>query len=367
MSRPGLRGPETRGYTRVMRAAFALLMTLAALFAPAAARAQDKEDRLVLAQRVDCRAKGAAEDARVPKNSVLLVFDPGGLSADEAWIMKDRAGIVAAVDQLLSFYGIEAVRAREYSMDDAARLNRDDGTFHDVALDYANGSFLVKVTGTCPTAGNTNGFPVCNDKNCPRDDQVYGPELRHYTDDSCVRPVAASTAYFPDHPAARARAYMSAIIVHEFIHAAHQRVLGDLLASEPSTPPKACPAEIPLRKAIELSRRLRAELGLPSRAMHMAHGLMTAGEDLDGDPAWEAGGGTPNMGQCLGDPAVPAALFNDLRTLASSRTLCTEKKVPIGEFFSVPAKNLAYINRHLTKAAAGCHSACYYRVEKAPR
>jgi hypothetical protein len=353
-----------------MRIAPLLLAALCLPLAPRPARAQAKADRLVLVERVDCRAKAAPEVSGTPKNAILIDFDETALSADEAWISRDKAGIIAAVNQLLSFYEIGAVRAREFSAQEAhQRFFSDNGAEHDVALGYWNNSFLVEVTNSCPYSGNTNGFPVCDEKDCSKDDQVYGPELRHYADYSCVQRVSASPSYFPGpHGERRARAYMAAIIVHEFIHAAHTRVIGDLLASEPASPPKACPVEIPLATAVKVSHALREKLGLPAKAMHMKHGLMTAGEDLNGDPASEAGGFTPNMGQCLSDPKVPAALFQDLRALASSSVLCTEKAEPVFKFFQVAPVNLAYINRHLSKAAAaGCHSACYYRLQKAAR
>lgn len=341
------------------------LLALAVLLCAMSARAQEKTDKLVFSQRVDCRGTDAASEAGIPKNSVLLAFDSKNLAAAEDWIVKDKPAMIRAVNQLLSVYGIDSVRAREFPMDAANKIFASG--MGDVQLDYSANSFLVRVTNECPTQGNTNSYPVCMASECGTNNEVYGPELRHYAADSCVQGIS----YMPDEVpksqrVPRLRAYLAAIIVHEVIHAAHARVLGDLLAGEPSKPPKACAAELDLATAISVTRKMRSEMGIACGAMHMSDGLMVAGISFHGDPCDAAGGGTPNLGQCVSDTKVPAGLFEDLGVFARSGFACTEKKVPIRDFFAVPAKNLALINRHLGKAAAaGCHSACYYRVVKA--
>lgn len=299
---------------------------------------------------VDCSEAAAAKIERLPRDSYLIAFN-----ADLPWLNSERASVIVNVNGLLEHYGFP-VTAREITLAEAKRIK--DLPMADVALVYRANSYLATVGAMADhvTLGGTDVHAV-------RRDAILGMVVLGPTKHSHIERIAVNPAHQlsdPQVPARRKRALLAVILVHEFVHAAHNRLLGSLVSGDPA--PGLKPRRlVPIQTAVDATMKAYDMLAISRNSGHMAEGLLAAGGEHSADPKAVFGGSSEDMLHCLTDGRVPEAELDSLVRLAGSSRVCTYKNFPVSDYFRLPAANRGLIRRYLSKmSSAGCYAACYY-------
>ncbi len=336
-----------RGYTsdvKVLLAAAALLVSSDAF----AAREQIKF--LYCRAQVDCGEAAAGQVEALPRDSYLIAFTP-----DVPWIQSQKREILRDVNALLAYYGFP-VTAKEIPVAEAERIMKLP--LADVALKYRANSFLgtVGVLGEGVNNGGTDIHAV-------RKDEILGMVVFGPTQHWSFEKITVNPAFQMSDPKVsprRKRAMLSVILTHEFVHAAHARLLETLVSGDPA--PGLKPRRvIPIQAAVDTTMKAENLLGVSRVTGHMEEGLMAAGGEHKGNRNDEYGGSVSDVSHCLLDPRVSEAALDNLSALAASSQPCTERNYPAGDYFRLPATNRGLISRYLGKMkAAGCYAACYY-------
>ncbi|MDX6768858.1 MAG: hypothetical protein SF051_04950 [Elusimicrobiota bacterium] len=325
-------------------------------------------DFLVCRQRVDC---ASTPTDSVPKGSFLIAFQDADFTGPYAWIAAEKTRVVESVNQLLRHYGFPIV-AREVPRARVDELRRRPDA--DVVLKYRGNSFLgvVGVQGMSAHMGGTSIRGVESGPDLGVG--LYGPTRHpgrqvHASDLELIEVVPVMAMADPATSAARKRAMLAWVLMHEFAHAANHRMLGTVASGDPAEGLKAR-CVIPWRSAYDKTDALVRALGVSRRTGHMEAGLLAAGGDHRGNRDDAYGGGAHSVNACLKDPRLPAALIDDLGALAKSGRLCGPRDGeveghPASDYFDLPALNRAAITRYLAKmSAVSCYAGCYYEVMK---
>ncbi len=347
-----------------------LLILLAALASPAAARGREALDFVVCRQRVDCRTPPTDT---VPRDSLLIAFKDD-FDGDMAWVPQEKARIVAGVNQLLQGAGFPIV-ARIIPVDRYETVRKLPDA--DVVLKYRGNSFMTLV-GMKDMSANIGGTQITG---VEHDDYqgivLWGPTrhpgqsiLESDLELGAIRPVMDMAN--PKTSVPRKRAMMAWTIFQEFVHAAHHRAMGTVLSGQPSE--RMAPACVmPHATAVEFTDKFMSRLQFSRKTGHMETGLMVAGGDHHGNLNDEVGGG--GVHQCLADPRIPSSLFDDVGALSRSTILCgyRDEKAgtngfPVADYFTLPSFNRQFIASYLSKMSAiSCYAGCYYEPQSEAR
>ncbi len=327
------------------------LWAVALLFAALSAEARgDQAKFLVCRAQVDCGSESKDAVEALPRDSYLIAFSP-----DIPWVKSEKAGVLRDVNGLLRHYGFP-VTAKEIPVSEADRIMKLP--LADVALKYRANSYLgtVGVLGQGVNNGGTDIHAV-------KKDEVLGMVIFGPTQHWNIEKITANPAFQMNDPkvsARRKRAMLSVILVHEFVHAAHARLLETLISGDPA--PGLKPRRVlPIQVAVDTTMKAVAMLAISRYGGHMEEGLMAAGGEHHANINDEYGGSIGDVSHCLLDPRLSEAQLDDLPALAGSSQPCTEQNYPVGDYFRLPATNRGLITRYLGKMkAAGCYAACYY-------
>lgn len=329
-----------------MRTALATLLLLSALALQARS---EQPEFLYCRAAVDCSAAGGKVEV-LPRDTFLIAFN-----SELPWLGSERASVIANVNGLLTHYGFP-VKAVEVSLSEAKRIR--DLPLADVALNYRANSYLATVGAMSDhvTLGGTDVHAV-------RRDDVLGAVVLGPTKHSHIEQIAVNPTHHladPQVPPRRKRAILAVILVHEFVHAAHTRLLGTLVSGDPA--PDLKPRRlVPIQTAVSATMKAYGMLAISRRTGHMADGLMAAGGEHSSSPDEEFGGSNEDVLHCLSDPRLPEAELGSLAKLAGSSRVCTNSNFPVSDYLRLPAANRSLIRRYLTKmSGAGCYAACYY-------
>lgn len=341
------------------------LLVALALAAQAPARAGGREF-LYCERRIDC-AKDPGLEA--PRNALLVSFQDADFTGPFAWIRGEKAAVLRGVNQLLAHYGFP-VRAQEIGAGQLRALREHPDA--DVILKYRANSFLA-IVGDKDVMSNQGGTHIVGVESIDDSIMIFGP-TRHpgfSVQDSDIelieiRPVRELGDERVAVP--RRRAMLAAMLVHEFVHAAHHRAMGAVVSGPPAMPlAPAC--VVPYEKASEATTKLMRMLQFSRSSGHMTQGLMAAGQDHSGNMNDVYGGGKHSLRACLSDARrVAAALMDDLAALARHDGLCGPDDedgpgYPASDYLDLPQPNRAFIGMYLNKMSSiSCYGGCYYKV-----
>lgn len=318
---------------------------------PGLAHANRRTVYLVLKGTVDCA--GAAEQAAtVPKNSLLIAFDP-----KNRWLQAQKTALIANVNQLLKFYGFP-IEAKAVSVEEARRI--ESLSKADAAVKYTANSFVagVGVLNDWISMGQaqTDIHAVAYNDDDNKDPYVFG--ATHPEDIEKIG-ILLNSSDVPD--PARERAILAFELTHEFIHAAQIRAIGAMTSGSPK--PNFKPWRVmPKQAMFGTTDALFAKLGIGRKTGHMAEGIMVGGLAHHGDRNDDAGGLTGGLAECLKDPRIKTAELGDLGALARSGRKCSTLNFPVSDYFRLPDKNIKLIGHYFENMkTVGCYAPGYYR------
>lgn len=342
-----------------------------------AARAAPAAPFLQYYGKVNCENGYPGSTAKIPPNSFLIGISEDSVPRDKyAFVHEDLPVVVDKVNQLLRAYGFDAVTARTFDARTYYGLPLES---FDHALNYRRNSFFLTffMGNLFAPIGQTEPCLICPAGSTTRAAEVYGAlcpegsEVFGHWYAGCSEGMGISVMKTGDDSKSRERraAYLAYLAVHEFIHAAHMRLLADAVAGVPDEAGRCAP-QIPLAAAQERTRALRAELGITGAGMHMTSGILTAGGGLTGSKGASVSvvtAGSKEISRCLYDPALPESALRDLSGVRSSSARC-QGDTPLAAFFKLPEANRKAIRDFLSaRAAAGCRRACYYGMPDKPK
>lgn len=327
------------------------------------------EPDLTLYGSVNCDKGFPRTTAAIEANTLYIELDPA-VRSGYPWFVEDLPLLAGKINQLLRAYGFDSVAAK--FVERAPTLPESGGA---VALNYRRNSFIMRV-GFPSSIGLTERCTVCPPSNrpaakekygalCPSDNSVYG-----HTYGSCYEFMAVNFEKIAHdaQPKPRRYAYMAAVMVHEFVHAVHGRMLAEA-ASGSLERPGGCPKTLTMAAARARMSVARKALGVSAESMHQDAGLLAPGGVLQGDANMDTGfvaDGAKTLQRCLFDPKLPESALADLSGVRSSAATCLGGTA-MSRFFALPAGTRGLTASFLrTRSAGKCVPACFYGMPDAP-